>query len=231
MAVCGWGLIQLRGVCVVDQTYTQYLMPFVLLLRSLDDFTVTAGPPWWNRTHIIEIATGVLVFAIGLNLLYNRAEHWKLGTIFKERERLAQEMHDTLVQSFAGICFQIEAILHVMPEELQGIHSHLDVATDLVRHSHEEARRSIAALRPESLESGDLIAALTDCAEQLVQGGGLRIETSCTGEQRDLPIRLLDTRYRIGQEALANAIAHAQTSTIATSLHYAPQSVQLIISS
>ena len=128
--------------------YTQYLTPFVILLRSPDDFTVTAAPPWWNRTHIVAVAAGLLILAIGLHFLYSRAERWKLGAVFKERERLAAEMHDTLAQSFAGIGFQIQAVRNGTPEELQNLHHQLDVATELVRHSHEEARRSIAALRP-----------------------------------------------------------------------------------
>ena len=62
-------------------------------------------------------------------------------------------MHDTLAQSFAGIGFQLDAIRNGVPSDLAIIHQQLDLASDLTRHSHEEARRSIATLRPRSLQA------------------------------------------------------------------------------
>jgi signal transduction histidine kinase len=222
-------LVRLRGVCVVDRAYTHDLTPFVLLLRSTDDIDELAGPPWWSTEHLVEGIIGTLLLALVANFFYSRAEHWRLRAVLEERRRLAHEIHDTLAQSFAGIGFQLEAIRNGIPKELPATHQQLDLARDLVRHSHEEARRSIATLRPDAIESGNLLTALDACARHLVEGGTVIVESTCAGDVRSMPLRNSDTLYRIGQEAIANAVRHAHPSRITVSVAYSRNVVRLIV--
>lgn len=222
-------LLRLRGVCVVDPVYTHNLTPFVLLLRSPEDVDLLAEPPWFSAGHLIALAFGIFTLVLFANYIYTRVEHWRLRAVLEERERMAHEMHDTLAQSFAGIGFQLEAIRNGIPEELPTTHQQLNLATDLVRHSHEEARRSIAMLRPESLESVDLLIALETCARRMVEGGSVQILVSSDGDIRNIPLRITDTLYRIGQEAIANAVRHAHPVTINISLHYAKNILTMLI--
>lgn len=222
-------LLRLRGICVVDPGYTQNLTPFVLLLRSTDDLKVLAGPPWWNAGHLVAVVIGLLMLAFVINFLYSRIEHWRLRAVLEERERLAHEMHDTLAQSFAGIGFQLDAIRNGVPSDLAIIHRQLDLASDLTRHSHEEARRSIATLRPASLQSGELITALERCARRMVEGGAVTVVAACIGDVRRMPLRITDTLYRIGQEAIANAVRHAHPTAITISIDYQKIRVRLLV--
>jgi signal transduction histidine kinase len=222
-------LLRMRGICVVDPSYTQHLTPFVLLLRSTDDLKVLAGPPWWNAGHLVAVVVGLLVFALVVNFLYSRAENWRLRAVLEERERLAHEMHDTLAQSFAGIGFQLEAIRNGVPDDLPTTHQQLDMASNLVHHSHEEARRSIATLRPQTLQSGDMLAALEACARRLVEGGSVRVLTNCVGDTRPIPLRITDTLYRVGQEAIANSVRHAHPTAITISLEYQKNMIRLLV--
>jgi signal transduction histidine kinase len=212
--------LRLRGICVVDPAFTRNLTPFVLLLRSNEDLEVLAGPPWWSTGHIIAIVFGLLVLALVVNFVYHRIAHWRLQGVLEERQRLAHEMHDTLAQSFAGIGFQLQAIRNRLPEEESAVLQQLDLASNLVRHSHEEARRSIATLRPESLESEDILAALERCARRMVEGGTVEVVVEREGDQRPIPLRIADTLYRIGQEAIANAVRHAQPGMLTIRLTY-----------
>ncbi len=222
-------LLRLRGICLVDPEYTQNLMPFVLLLRSTDDMDVLAGPPWWSTGHVVALAIGILLLALVSSFLYGGIERWRLRAVLEERERLAHEMHDTLAQSFAGIGFQLEAIRSGVPQEMPTTHQQLDLASDLVRHSHEEARRSIASLRPQSLESGDLLSVLDACAKKMVYGGRVQVVSSCKGEVRPMPLRITDTLFRIGQEAIANSVRHAHPSTLTISVEYKKNAALLIV--
>lgn len=222
-------LLRLRGVCVVDSKYTGNLTPFVLLLRSTADIEVVAGPPWWSARHLIALGFAILLLALIGHFIYSRAERWKLRAILEERQRLAHEMHDTLAQSFAGLGFQLQAIRNRMPEDIPAVHQQLDLACDLVRHSHEEARRSIAALRPETLEPVDLAPALEMCARKMVKGGAVSIEVSRTGEARPVPLRVANALFRIGQEAIANAVRHARPACIRIYLQYSENAVRLEI--
>lgn len=84
----------------------------------------------------------------------------------------------------------------------------------MARTSHEEARRSIASMRPESSSNMGLLRALRDCAERMVPNGDVKVEIHGEDGGRVVSSRVKDTLFRIGQEAIANAIRHADPSTI-----------------
>jgi signal transduction histidine kinase len=222
-------LLRLRGVSVVAPEFTHNLTPFVLLLRSPDDVDVVAGPPWWSAGHLVVVTVSALVLALLVQASYSRVERWRLRAVLEERQRLAHEMHDTIAQSFAGIGFQLQAIRNDLREKNPAVHRQLDLACDLVRHSHEEARRSIASLRPESLDSIGLLPALDRCARRMVSGGSVQVNVSTSGDPRTVPIRISDTLFRIGQEAIANAVRHAFPTTLNILVTYGDDSVCLVV--
>lgn len=207
-------LLRLRGICVVDSALTHNLTPFVLLLPSNEDLDIISGPPWWSTGHIVALIVAIALLAMVSVILYHRIENWRLRAILEERSRLAHEMHDTLAQGFAGIGFQLQAICNGVPQNMPELHERLDLARDLVRHSHEEARRSIATLHAEALESQDLINALEQCARRMLGNNAVQVTAETKGDPRPVPLRITDTLFRIGQEAVANAVRHATPSQL-----------------
>jgi signal transduction histidine kinase len=220
--------IRLRGICVVDSTYTKDLTPFAILLPSLNDVDVIEGPPWWSTRNIVIATIVLLLLILAAQALHNYVEKWRLIAVLDERQRLAHEMHDTLAQSFAGIGFQLQAIRDEIDDK-SAIHRELDLATTLVRRSHEEARRNIAALRPELLESVGLLRALEQSARSMVAGGNIQITAFSSEEMHSIPVRISDVLFRIGQEALANAVRHANPTTLLISLVYREATLELLV--
>jgi signal transduction histidine kinase len=206
--------LRMRGVTVVDARYNQAADPFVILVRSAEDVDVVAGPPWWRPSTLILASLVGLGLIFTLNHLYLLAKHWRLRAVTDERERLAHEIHDTLAQSFAGIGFQLQAIRNSMPRGFQELERQVDRAMLMARSSHEEARRSVANLRPKSLGQVGLLPALRECAERMVKSGNVTVETYGLDDGRVVPVHVRDTLYRIGQEAIANSIRHADPDTI-----------------
>ncbi len=222
-------IVRLRGVAVADHAYTRDKTPFAVLVRSSDDVEVLAGPPWWSAEHLTLIGVGLLLISVMTYVVFHRVENLRLRAVLEERQRLAYEMHDTLAQSVAGIGFQLEAIRIGTPNELAKVHQQLDLASDLVRQSHAEARRSIMMLRPQQFEAEGLVDALNQCAARLVEGGEVRIASNRSGTVYPLPLRVVDALYRIGQEALANAVRHSQPTSLLIQLEYEKNAVQLVI--
>jgi two-component sensor histidine kinase len=221
--------LRLRGICVVGSEYTQNITAFALLLPSAGDVEVLEGPPWWNATHIVELAICVLLFPIAGLTGFFFVERWRMQAVLDERQRLAHEMHDTLAQSFAGLGFQLEAIREEVRDGTD-IVPQLEEAREMVRSSHEEARRSISALRPEHLESLGLLRALEDCARRMISGSSsVNIEARSEGSERTIPVRIADTLLRIGYEAIANAVRHAHPARLTISLVYRRSSLEMII--
>jgi signal transduction histidine kinase len=221
--------IRLRGVSVVDPRFNRAADPFVILVRSAEDFEVVAGPPWWRPSTLILATLVVLGLAFTFNYLYLLAKHWRLRAVADERERLAHEIHDTLAQSFAGIGFQLQAIRNSVPADAEALQSQVDLAMSMARTSHGEARRSIASLRPESFGSIGLLPALRECAERMVKNGNVTVETYGEDGGRNVPSRIKDTLFRIGQEAIANSIRHADPDTIRIRLQRTRASIYLSV--
>jgi signal transduction histidine kinase len=222
--------VRVRGVCRNDLAITKTGIPFAVTLTSAEDFTVVAGPPWWTVAHIIvALCMGGAAIA-AIYALRLRGKHARLRAVMDERERIAHEMHDTLAQSIAGIGYQISAIRNNMPKDMPKMQKQLNVAAEMVRHIHDEARRNIATLRPESLQDVPLSAALASSAERMLNGGGVKILTTVDGEEQDLPLRVKDTLFRIGHEAIANCIRHASPTMVDVHLTYSRKAVCLRIS-
>lgn len=220
--------LRLRGICVTDRAFARNEMPFALLMRSVEDAEMIESPPWWNTQHVIELAMGLLTISLGLQVAYTSAKRSRFRAVIEERERLALEMHDTLSQSFAGLGFQLEGICaEVNPES--PMRAQLESTLDLVRFGHMEARRNIAALRPGNLEQMGLAKALEQAARAIVQDGPIAIRVSVRGEPKQIPLRIGDMLFRVGQEAIANAVRHARPRSIQLRLVYGRTSVKLTV--
>jgi signal transduction histidine kinase len=63
----------------------------------------------------------------------------------------------------------------------------------------------------------------------MVAGGAIRVTAFTSGEAHSIPLRISDTLFRIGQEALANAVRHADPSTLLISLKYGEAALQLLV--
>lgn len=74
-----------------------------------------------------------------------------------------------------------------------------------------------------------MLSALDHCARRMVEGGAVQVVTQREGDQRPLPLRIADTLYRIGQEAIANAVRHADPTRLSVRLAYNENSVCLVI--
>jgi signal transduction histidine kinase len=220
--------LRVRGICVTDRSFARGETAFALLLRSVDDVQMIEPPPWWNPIHALELLIGLVVLSFAVQMAYTSFRRTQLRAIIEERERLALEMHDTLAQSYAGLGFQLEALCNQAPTESQ-MRLRLESTVNMVRAGHQEARRNIAAMRPTNLERLGLPKALEEAARTIVQGGSIRISMSVSGEPKQLSLRTADTLYRIGQEAIANAVRHGHPKNINLKLTYARPSVRLSI--
>jgi len=233
-------IVRISGISVLDVEGswnsggpTASAIHFTIFLRSPGDVVEITPPSWWTAPHLFYLAAvlGILMFLFLALALYSRMEHVKLEAILKERERLAHEIHDTLAQSFAGIGFQMQAIRRAIPDELPELRKQVDLARALVRHSHTEARRSIEPDHIGSLSSDDLLSTLEASARRMVKGGSVDVLTTSSGKLvHPLPEKVVDTLLHIGQEAVANAVRHADPSQIAIALAYDRDCVRLTVS-
>jgi signal transduction histidine kinase len=223
-------LLRVRGVCSLLPQDTKYHGGFGILLRSAEDVAVISGPPWWSAKHLVELGILLTALVIAGHVSLVQVLKARFRAIMAERARLGHELHDTLAQSFAGLSYQIQAARKIVPRTDDRLTRHLDVALDMVRHSHAEAHRSIMMLRPQELAQGaDLASAIQSALEESTVGCRLETHFAVSGSPDRLPLMAIDALYRIAQEAIANALRHAQPSTLEIALEYKPRSVCLSV--
>ncbi len=222
--------LRVRGICSLQPRDTLYQGGFALLLRSAEDVTTIAGPPWWNLGHLIELGLLLAGIVIAGHLTLVQILKARYRAIMAERAKLGHELHDTLAQSFAGISYQIQAARKIVPMGDELLTGHLELALDMVRHSHAEAHRSIMMLRPQRLSgSADLLSAIQMVLEQSTAGCQLDARFSIRGSAIELPLVTTDALYRIAQESIANALRHGRPNSLEVNLEYTPASVSLSV--
>jgi signal transduction histidine kinase len=144
--------------------------------------------------------------------LYKQAEELAIA---EERQRMAREIHDTLAQGLTGIKLQLDAIesaLEFNREELAL--ERLSKARQLSSESLAEARRSVWALKSKSLEGKKLSNGLRDSIRGLTEGAGIEVNFDILEEIPTLPSELERDLLRIAQEAVVNAVKHANASKV-----------------
>jgi len=146
--------------------------------------------------------------------------------VLDERQRMAREIHDTLAQGLMGIIMQLQAAEQTADDPAER-RRHFDAATSLARESLTEARRSVDALRPESLEQGRLADALASVAERWSALHRVPVQVTMTGMARPLPADTEFALLRTAQEALANVAKHARASRVGLTLSYMEHEVAL----
>ncbi|SFS11016.1 Histidine kinase [Granulicella pectinivorans] len=228
--VSGISMLDAEGTWNVDGP-TASAIRYEIVLRAPDDVRVIEAPSWWTMRHVIYIALvlAVLVLIFVARDIRGRIARWKLQVVLDERERMAFEMHDTLAQSLAGIGFQLQAIRKSVRGENAMLMRQVDVARALVQHSHKEARRHSEQSVVEADTSMDLLSALGECASTLVAGGSVKVETSSVGKPRAIPPLVAAALLRIGQEAIANSVRHANPERLQIVLEFMDDRVRLVL--
>jgi signal transduction histidine kinase len=141
--------------------------------------------------------------------------------VAEERSRLAREIHDTLAQGLVSVLTQVEAADRALARDPAAGAHHLDLAREAARAALEDARRSVQALRPASLqETPSLPAAIERVAGRWSAQSGVPAEVSVTGARRPLAPEVEVTLLRAAQEGLANVARHAGATRATVTLSY-----------
>ena len=137
----------------------------------------------------------------------------------QERERIARDLHDTLLQSVQGLILKFHAVSRQIPTDTPA-HEALEKTLDHADQVLAEGRDSIQNLRVNSASLSDLPEAFRSVAEETSQGSGATFKTVVEGRVRDLHPLVLEECYCIGREAIINALSHSEAQRIEAEIAY-----------
>jgi signal transduction histidine kinase len=161
----------------------------------------------------LELARALATQASLAIHLAQLAESAKRSAVLEERNRLAGEIHDSLAQSFAGVCMQLA--LAAEKTQNDAVLGQIGRAIELAKFGLSEARRSALSLRSQIIEESGLLKALRMLAERSNVPGRLRCTFQSNLEnEASLPVGIRQDLLRIAQEAISNAMRHANPTAI-----------------
>jgi ligand-binding sensor domain-containing protein/signal transduction histidine kinase len=191
---------------------------------------------WWFRTGFVALCVAAMLALYRLRLRKLTAQlNLRSAERLAERTRIAQELHDTLLQGFLSASMQVHVAADILPADSQA-RPILARALQLMGQVIDEGRNSVRGLRSSPSITLDL-----EHAFSLVPGEmGPQLDGKqaapppefsviVDGAPKPLQPLLRDEVYRIGREALVNAFRHARAKNIEIELKYSLRNLRLSV--
>lgn len=130
----------------------------------------------------------------------------------EERQRLAREMHDGVAQDIASLGYLVDALVAAPASAAQA--AQLRVLRERVTAVVAEVRQAVLTLRGSVGRSPSLGAALATVARHLAEASGVAVQVTTDEHATRLQPEVEAELFRIGQEAMNNAVKHAHARSV-----------------
>lgn len=171
--------------------------------------------------------------AVVAELAASRAEYARLSRdagAAAERERLSQEIHDTLAQGFTSIVALSQAVQAELDTDRAAAAAHLELIASTARENLAEAREMVTGLNPPGLGNDSLPAAIRRQCERLTAETGIPVSVHIDEKLPAIGMAGDVVLLRATQETLANIRKHADASSVSVTLNAADNVVRLTLS-
>ena len=149
--------------------------------------------------------------------------------VVDERERIAKDLHDGIIQSLYAIALSLEDVPALMTEQPDEAAGRVDRAIDDVNRTIGDLRGFIVGLHAAASDDADLADLLAALAESLRQRTGAAVEFDVTSGPVELPPHARAELLLIAREAFSNIARHADAATVRVSLAHERDRVRLDI--
>ncbi|MEI9888755.1 MAG: triple tyrosine motif-containing protein [Rhizomicrobium sp.] len=144
-----------------------------------------------------------------------------------ERERIARELHDTLLQGFQGLVLRFQSVADRLPAG-EPTHQMMEEVLERADEIIVEGRDRVRNLRTRD-DDDDFSNVLAGVAEKLVPASTIAFRITSEGAPRAIHAVVRDEISKIGQEAIFNAVQHAEAKSIEVAIAYKLSELRVII--
>jgi signal transduction histidine kinase len=139
----------------------------------------------------------------------------EFAATLQERNRLAANLHDTLLQTLGGIGFQLDACEGSRRQDEDDARTHFDVARRMVNHATSELHNAVWAMRSLPIKERSFPDAVRAVVARVGEGHPAEIDVQTHGALDDVPEFVAGNLLLIVQEAVYNALRHGRPRQIA----------------
>jgi signal transduction histidine kinase len=144
----------------------------------------------------------------------------------EERAHLARELHDSVTQALFSMTLVSRSVELLLERDPAGAREQLGQLRELQREALAEMRALIFELRPESLATEGLVAAIEKQVNSTRARYGIAVDAQLPAEP-DVPLAVKEAIYRVAQEALHNVVKHARASHVELVLDWNAERIRL----
>jgi ligand-binding sensor domain-containing protein/signal transduction histidine kinase len=173
-----------------------------------------------TKSFYVAIALATTLTIWGLWWMRVRRVRQQFALVLAERVRMSRTIHDSLLQGLVAIALQFDDLSHSLEVSSPAVREHIIRIRKNVERYIKDARHSIWELRSPTLDTRDLAGAIRDAGERAVEGRTIRFDFTVNGVPRLFPRETEEQLLHIGQEAIQNAVRHAQPSRVTAELRY-----------
>jgi signal transduction histidine kinase len=195
---------------------------------------ITKGRPvfwqtWWFLLGVAVafVLAGMALFRARMHIV-KRQLNLRLEERLAERTKIAQELHDTLLQDFLSVSMQLHVANDQLPVDSPA-KPPLTRALAMMGRVIEEGRNTVQGLRSSNWRSQELEYAFSRIQQELAIADRARFRVIVEGVARPLRPVIGDDIFLIGREAVANAFHHSAASEIEVELEYAADQLKLLV--
>jgi len=192
-------------------------------------------PFFWQTKWFLIVAFCVVIgLVVEVTRRFTRRRVERLTMRFQERaaerERIAHEIHDTVIQDLIGATLQLELIGFEVADQPEKSKSSLAGLAERMRETIARSRNMVSSLHSTAVAQYSLIEVLRH-AEAEFRSGPLPIfDLVARGEPREVHPLVRDEVYRICREALANAFRHSHAEYVTVEIRFLPEMLEVEIS-
>jgi ligand-binding sensor domain-containing protein/signal transduction histidine kinase len=184
---------------------------------------------WWFRGAGLALFTIVGSLLVRMRMLsLRRRLNMRFEERLAERTRIAQELHDTLLQGFLSASMQLHVANDHLPAEAQA-KPMVERVVELMERVVEESRNVVTGLRSSRRGFPELEQAFSRIREEFPVQSQIEYRVIVEGASRPMRPYIRDEVYLIGHEALSNAFRHSKASDIEVELEYATSYLRLLV--
>jgi signal transduction histidine kinase/ligand-binding sensor domain-containing protein len=184
---------------------------------------------WWFRSTLAVLLVSIVFVSYRLHLhRLTQQLNLRFEERLAERTRIAQELHDTLLQGFLSASMQ----LHVADDQLPAdspAKPLMNRVLTLMGRVIDEGRNAVRGLRSVHDDSHDLGQAFSRVARELGIEQEVDFRVVMEGLPRALHPVIRDEVYRIGRESLVNAFRHSRASKIEVEVDYSASNLRILV--
>ncbi len=164
--------------------------------------------------------------------LEDERAHRAEAAAVEERSRIAGELHDVVAHALSAMVVQASGARRLAERDPQRAADAFQAVETSGREALTEIRRLLGVLRRDdeelALAPQPSLRHVSSLVKRL-EAAGLPVEVGIEGEQRDLPIGIDLTAYRVVQEALGGALEHGHAGHAEVKLRYGADHVELVV--